>query len=228
MLCFEIYLKGKEDMKAQRMFVTWTVGVCLALGWAASAQTTGGDGAKGTKAASAPTSGGCCGSESSGAEPGKSRTPSRALQATGQTAQPTWEEAVKLTLDQKQRLERLDARWRERWQDLNAKVQQTQDQVNALLKSPSSDLSQVKTLVKRQMGYQAELQIGGIEARVSREQSLTPKQRELLAQWQGSSKGGACGCGGSAAKSGASGSGCGGGSGGCGSHASASQVKAGG
>ncbi|MBI3922424.1 MAG: hypothetical protein HY318_13465 [Armatimonadetes bacterium] len=210
-------------MKAQRMFVTWMAGVCLALGWAASAQTTGGEDLKGTKAVSVPTSGGCCGSESTAAKPAKSGTPSRALPATGQTAQPTWEEAVKLTLDQKQRLERLDARWRERWQDLNAKVRQTQDQVNALLKNPSPDLSQVKALVKRQMGYQAELQIGGIEARMAREQALTPKQRDLLAQWQGSSKGGACGCGGSAAKSGASGSGsgCGGGSGGCGSHASA-------
>ncbi|MBM4046354.1 MAG: periplasmic heavy metal sensor [Planctomycetes bacterium] len=155
--------------------------------------------------------------------------PSREDDGAGANASAsTWEEAVRLTPEQKARLAQIDASLKQAMQELDQKTRETQKEVQALMADAGTNLEKIKPLIKRSMGYHADRQIAMLAARVEREQSLTPDQRKALAGWQarhgGSStaKGAGCGsgCGGGSAtpSSGGCGSTSGSSGGGCGGH----------
>lgn len=193
---------SKESRRSRRTLAASMVLMCLAMLLAARAEER--------SSPQTATAHGCCGSASAATPGQKGPEGSKASAAT-------WQEAVGLTADQKERLTRIDAEWRSRWEELNRKVRQRQDTLNPLVAASVLDLPSVKLLIKQIMGYQAELQIGSIEFRTRRQQVLSPQQREALVKWQAASKGATCSCG---SQSGGRSGGCGSGGTGCGSAAS--------
>jgi len=154
-----------------------------------------------------------------GAEEAKAPAPAAAGQCCGpaagtataaKAAQPTWEESVGVTAEQKRRIAGVDRQCRQKVQAASGDQRTAQAEVQRLLKDGSPNVRRVKSALKRMADAQVELQIAGIEAAAARARLLTAPQQDALKRWQASA-GAACGC--SGAKPGsapACGSGCGG------------------